>query len=47
MRFTSLYKKIYDNLEGTESYIIGDSLMSYEMSKTFENEFNYISFLQW
>lgn len=38
-------QKIYDNLEGTESYIIGDSLMSYEMSKTFENEFNYISIL--
>ena len=33
-------QKIYDNLEGTESYIIGDSLMSYEMSKTFENEVN-------
>lgn len=38
-------QKIYDNLEGTESYIIGDSSMSYEMSKTFTDEFNYISIL--
>lgn len=38
-------QKIYDNLTGTESYIIGDSPMSYEMSKSFENEFNYISIL--
>lgn len=38
-------QKIYDNLEGTELYVIGDSSMSYEMSKTFTDEFNYISIL--
>lgn len=38
-------QKIYDNLNGTEAYIIGDSPMSYEMSKSFEGEFNYISIL--
>ena len=38
-------QKIYDNLEGAEIYIAGDSPMSYEMSKTFEDEFNYISIL--
>ncbi len=35
----------YENLKGTESYIIGDSSMSYEMNKTFTSEFNYISIL--
>lgn len=38
-------KKIYEDLDGTELYIIGDSPMAYEMSKTFESEFNKISII--
>ncbi len=38
-------KKIYKDLDGTELYIIGDSPMAYEMSKTFESEFNKISII--
>ena len=38
-------QNIYDKLNGCEFYIIGDSPMSYEMSKTFENEFNFISII--
>ncbi len=40
-------QKIKDTLneEGIEFYVIGDSPMAYEMSKTFVNEFNYISVL--
>ena len=38
-------KKIYKDLDETELYIIGDSPMAYEMSKTFESEFNKISII--
>ncbi len=38
-------QKIYDELGGIEFYIIGDSPMSYEISQTFESEFNFISIL--
>lgn len=38
-------QKIYDNLDGVELYIVGDSPMAYEMSKSFESEFNKISIL--
>ena len=38
-------KKIYKDLDGKELYIIGDSPMAYEMSKTFESEFNKISII--
>lgn len=38
-------QRMYDNFGDSEFYIIGDSPMSYEMSKTFENEFNFISIL--
>lgn len=38
-------QSIYDKLDGTESYIIGDSPMSYEMSKSFMQEFDFISLL--
>jgi hypothetical protein len=40
-------QKIKDilNEEGIEFYVIGDSPMAYEMSKTFVSEFNYISIL--
>jgi predicted RND superfamily exporter protein len=40
-------QKIKDilNTEGIEFYVIGDSPMAYEMSKTFVSEFNYISIL--
>ena len=36
---------MYDNFEDSEFYIIGDSPMSYEMSKSFGNEFEFISIL--
>ncbi len=36
-------QKIYDIFEGKEIYVIGDSPMAYEMSKTFESEFDKIS----
>lgn len=38
-------KKTYKDLDGTELYIIGDSPMAYEMSKTFESEFNKVSII--
>lgn len=38
-------QKIYDDLNGAEFYVIGDSPMAYEISKTFGDEFNFISIL--
>lgn len=40
-------QNIKDNLndKSSESYVIGDSPMAYEMSKTFQNELNFITIL--
>lgn len=38
-------QSIKDELSGTENYLVGDSAMAYEMSKTFSSEMDFITIL--